>query len=50
MATQAAAILECNLIQQLIDLAYASVKILDGDALVSNLKTQLEAFIKSDGG
>ncbi|MCX6322912.1 MAG: type I restriction endonuclease subunit R [Sphingobacteriales bacterium] len=41
---QSEAILEANLIRQLIGLGYESVKIHDGDAFVSNLKTQLEAF------
>ena len=44
MTTQPEAILENNLIKQLIGLGYASVKIPDGETLVSNLKTQLEAF------
>src|SRR5688572_27237357 len=42
--SQSEAILEKNLIQQLIGLGYASVKIYDGDAFISNLKTQLETF------
>lgn len=44
MSHQSEATLENNLIKQLIELGYASVKVMDGDALVSNLKTQLEAF------
>jgi len=36
--------LENNLIKQLVGLGYKSVKVNDGDALVSNLKTQLEYF------
>ncbi|KVV16423.1 type I restriction endonuclease subunit R [Flavobacterium sp. TAB 87] len=44
MAHQSEAQLENNLIQQLIGLGYASVKIQDGDALVANLKKQLELF------
>ena len=44
MTKQSEAILENNLIQQLVGLDYTSVKVLDGDALVSNLKAQLEAF------
>lgn len=44
MSHQSEAILESNLIRQLISLGYAAVKIPDGDAFVSNLKTQLEAF------
>lgn len=47
MTTQPEAILENKLIQQLVSLGYASVKIHDGAALVSNLKSQLEAFNKS---
>lgn len=44
MTTQPEAILENNLIKQLISLGYESVKIHDGDALFSNLKAQLEKF------
>ena len=44
MANQSEAQLENNLIKQLRDLGYASVKITDGDALVDNLKIQLEVF------
>ncbi|KVV16184.1 type I restriction endonuclease subunit R [Flavobacterium sp. TAB 87] len=44
MAHQSEAQLENNLIKQLRDLGYASVKIADGDALVDNLKKQLEGF------
>ena len=44
MSHQSEAILESNLIRQLNGLGYESVKIQDGDAFVSNLKTQLEAF------
>ena len=44
---QSEAILENNLIKQLIGLGYASAKVLDGAALVSNLKSQLEAFNKA---
>ena len=44
MSHQSEAILENDLIKQLIDLGYASAKVMDGDALVSNLKTQLESF------
>ena len=44
MSHQSEATLENNLIKQLIGLKYASVKIQDGDALVSNLKSQLEVF------
>ena len=47
MSHQSEAILENNLIKQLIDLDYAPVKVMDGDALVSNLKTQLEVFNKT---
>ena len=38
MTTQSEAILEKNLINQLIGLGYSSVKIQDGAALVANLK------------
>ena len=41
---QSEAILESNLIKQLISLGYESVRVHDGDALLSNLKTQLERF------
>ncbi|HSD07643.1 type I restriction endonuclease subunit R [Flavobacterium sp.] len=44
MSHQSEAILENNLIKQLVGLKYKSVKIQDGDALVTNLKSQLEAF------
>ena len=44
MSHQSEALLENNLIKQLIGLSYASVKIQDGVALVSNLKSQLEIF------
>jgi type I restriction enzyme R subunit len=44
MSHQSEAILENNLIKQLVGLMYVAVKIPDGDALVSNLKSQLEAF------
>lgn len=44
MSHQSEAILENNLIKQLVSLGYESVKIHDGEAFVSNLKTQLEAF------
>ncbi|WP_188050349.1 type I restriction endonuclease subunit R [Flavobacterium sp. GP15] len=47
MAHQSEAKLENNLIQQLIGLGYAAVKIQDGDALVDNLKKQLELFNKT---
>lgn len=47
MTKQSELKLEINLIQQLVGLGYKSVKVLDGDALVSNLKTQLEAFNKA---
>ncbi len=46
MTTQSEAILENNLIKQLIGLGYESVKIHDGDALFANLKSQLEKFNK----
>ncbi len=41
---QSEATLEQNLIQQLVGLGYASVKIHDGDAFLANLKTQLAIF------
>lgn len=44
MSHQSEATLENNLIKQLIGLNYTSVKIQDGDALVANLKNQLEVF------
>jgi type I restriction enzyme R subunit len=44
MTIQAEVILENNLIKQLLEMGYASAKIPDGNALVSNLKSQLEAF------
>ncbi|MEY3499197.1 MAG: hypothetical protein RL308_866 [Bacteroidota bacterium] len=47
MTTQSEAILENNLIQQLQSLGYAFVTITNGETLVSNLKSQLEAFNKT---
>jgi len=47
MTKQPEALLEYNLIQQLIGLGYSSVKVQDGDALLSNLKAQLEVFNKA---
>lgn len=44
MSHQSEAILEKNLIRQLLGLEYASVQIQDGAALVSNLKSKLEDF------
>lgn len=44
MSHQSEAVLENNLIKQLRGLGYASVTILDGEALVSNLQSQLEVF------
>ena len=44
MSHQSEAILENDLIKQLVELGYASAKVMDGDALVSNLKAQLETF------
>ena len=44
MTKQPEALLEHNLIQQLVGLGYTSAKLQDGDALVYNLKSQLEAF------
>ena len=47
MSPQSEALLENDLIRQLISLGFDSVQIHDGDAFVSNLKTQLEAFNKT---
>jgi type I restriction enzyme R subunit len=47
MSHQSEAEVESSLIKQLIGLGYESVKIHDGDAFVSNLKTELEAFNKT---
>ncbi|AUC76141.1 type I restriction endonuclease subunit R [Olleya sp. Bg11-27] len=47
MSKQSEAQLENNLIKQLVSLGYQNVTIQDGDALVSNLKAQLEAFNKT---
>lgn len=47
MTTQSEALLENNLIHQLVGLGYSAVKMPDGNALVSNLKSQLEAFNKA---
>ncbi|TXE15708.1 type I restriction endonuclease subunit R [Psychroserpens burtonensis] len=47
MTKQPEALLEHNLIQQLVGLGYTAVKVQDGDALVSNLKSQLEVFNKA---
>lgn len=44
MSHQSEALLEKNLIQQLIGLGYASVNITDAAGLLSNLKNQLELF------
>ena len=44
MSHQSEAVLENNLIKQLRGLEYASVQIQDGEALVSNLQSQLEVF------
>lgn len=44
MSHQSEALLENNLIKQLRGLDYASVNIQDGEALVSNLQSQLELF------
>jgi type I restriction enzyme R subunit len=44
MTIQSEALLENNLIKQLISLAYVSVKITDVDGLLSNLKNQLKLF------
>ncbi|HEY3429568.1 MAG TPA: type I restriction endonuclease subunit R, partial [Cyclobacteriaceae bacterium] len=45
--SQSEAILENNLIQQLVGLGYQSVRIADGTELLSNLQTQLESFNKT---
>lgn len=47
MSSQSEAILENNLIKQLIGLGYELVQIQDGDVFVNNLKTQLEVFNKT---
>jgi type I restriction enzyme R subunit len=47
MSHQSEAVLENNLIQQLLGLGYESVGIHNGDALLSNLKAQLESFNKT---
>jgi type I restriction enzyme R subunit len=44
MSHQSEALLESNLISQLVGLGYEQVNIHDGDALLANLKAQLEAF------
>jgi type I restriction enzyme R subunit len=44
MSHQSEAVLENNLIKQLRDLNYASIKMQDGEALVSNLQSQLAVF------
>jgi type I restriction enzyme, R subunit len=44
MSHQSEAILEANLISQLTGFGYQPVKIQDGEAFATNLKTQLEAF------
>ena len=46
MTKQSEAQLENNLIKQLTGLGYQNVTIKDGDALLSNLKAQLEGFRK----
>jgi type I restriction enzyme R subunit len=38
---------EYHLIQQLVGLGYKSVKVMDGNALVYNLKIQLETLYKA---
>ncbi|MGQ0827257.1 MAG: hypothetical protein ACT4ON_02555 [Bacteroidota bacterium] len=47
MSHQSEAILEKNLIKQLIGLGYEIAGIYDGEMLVSNLKKQLEFFNKT---
>ena len=44
MSHQSEAVLENNLIKQLVELGYASAKIEDASSLISNLKAQLEQF------
>ena len=44
MTKQPEAILEHNLIQQLVGLNYESVNVHDGEHLLKNLQTQLETF------
>lgn len=44
MSKQSELQLENNLIQQLVSLGYTHVTIINGDALISNLKIQLEIF------
>ncbi len=44
MGHQSEALLENNLIKQLRGLEYASVQVQDGEALISNLQSQLELF------
>ncbi len=44
MSHQSEALLENNLIRQLINLGYESVRIYDSEAFISNLKKQLELF------
>ena len=47
MGHQSEAILENNLINQLVSLGYQSVQIHDAEAFLANLKTQLELFNKT---
>jgi len=47
MSKQSEAILENNLIKQLLGLGYESVRVYDGNAFVSNLKKQLDTFNKT---
>jgi len=44
MSHQSEAVLENDLIKQLLGLDYTTVSIQDGEALVSNLQNQLELF------
>ena len=46
MSHQSEAILENSLIKQLLEMGYASAKIPDGNALVANLKSQIEILKK----
>lgn len=47
MSKQSEAILENKFIKQLLGLGYSAVKVPDGNALVANLKAQLEVFNQS---
>ncbi len=45
--SQSEALLEKNLIQQLVGMGFASVRIYDNETFLSNLKSQLESFNKT---